>query len=407
MPVAVPGPADPDEDEPTWPRYEGPALLSYGFRPFFLAAALFAGLAVPIWVWLYVQASGADFLYPPRDWHVHEMLFGFLPAVMSGFLLTAVPNWTGRAPLRGAPLLAMVFLWLVGRLLLAFPWPTPVVAAVVDGAYLVALASLLWRELALAGSWGQAPVAGLISLYAVANGLFHALALAGSSTALAERLVLAVLLLLIAVIGGRLTPNFTREWLGSRPGAPELPTFTRFDVGALLLLALASVSWIVWPVSPVAGWLLVAAGAVHLVRLGRWRGWLAWREPLVLVLHLGYGWLALAMMALGGALLGFGLTQASALHVLTAGAVGTMTLAVMTRASLGHTGRARHAGSPTVAIYLLVSVGALLRVLVPSPEAATSLTHVWLGLSALGWSGGYLLFALVYGPSLLRPSLDE
>lgn len=407
MNINRPVPTAAEEDELSVPPYDGPAFLSYGFRPFFLSASLFSGLAVPVWVLVFAGASGADFLYPAREWHVHEMLFGFLPAVMTGFLLTAVPNWTGRVPLRGQPLFWLLTLWVVGRLLMAWPWPTPVVAAAVDGSFLVVLASLLWRELTAAGTWGQAPIAVLISLYAGANVLFHATALSGSSTALPERLVLALLMLLLSLIGGRLAPNFTREFLLQQSVSTFPAPFSRFDGLSIGLVVLASLAWIVVPKSPIAGGLFVAAGVIHFIRLSRWRGWMTWREPLVLILHVGYGWLALSMVALGCALFGFGLQLASAAHVLTTGAVGSMTLAVMTRASLGHTGRERHAALMTVVIYVMVNVGALLRVLVPSPDAPTSLTHVWLALSTAGWSGAYLLFVLVYGPYLARPSLDE
>jgi uncharacterized protein involved in response to NO len=134
---------------------------------------------------------------------------------------------------------------------------------------------------------------------------------------------------------------------------------------------------------------------------------MVWREPLVLILHLGYGWLVLSLLALGGAMLGIGLPAANAVHVLTTGAVGAMTLAVMTRASLGHTGRLKHADAITVLIYVLVNLGAMLRVFVPTPDAPTAVTHLMLGLAAVGWSGAYVLFALIYGPFLFRPSLDE
>ena len=406
--IAQPGraPAGGD-DEPTFPPYKGPAFLSYGFRPFFFGGALFAGLAVPIWVLLYAGVNGPGFLYPPREWHVHEMLFGFLPAIISGFLMTAVPNWTGRPPLRGIPLLAMASLWLAGRLALASAWPTPFAAVLVDGAYLAALAAFLWRELIAGASWGQAPVAVIITLYALANLFFHARALNGMPTDLPERLVLSLIILLLTVIGGRLTPNFTRELFMQTRVQPLPPPFSLVDGIALGSVVVALSLWIGVPQSPATGGALLAAGAATLVRLGRWRGWLAWREPLVLTLHAGFAWLALSLLALGGALFGVGLQQAEALHLLTTGAVGTMTLAVMTRASLGHTGRPKQAGAVTVAIYVLVTLGTLLRVCIPNPSSPTGATYLLLGLAALAWSGAYLLFALTYGPILFRPSLDE
>lgn len=395
------------DEEPSIPRYDGPAFLSNGFRPFFLSAALFAGLAIPLWVFIFTGISGSDFLYAPREWHVHEMLYGFLPAVMTGFLLTAIPNWTGRAPLRGTALLSLWLLWLAGRLLLAWPWVGSITSAIVDGAFLVVLATFVWREIASGGSKSQMPIALVISLYAGANVLFHVLGLRGVPTDLAERLALAFIMLLLTMIGGRVTPNFTREWLAQEQMAERVAAFSRFDGLAILLVVAAAAAWIVQPDSHVAGGLLVMAGLVNFFRLIRWSGWLAWREPLVLILNIGYGWLVLSLLALGGALLGIGLPRPNAVHVLSTGAVGVMTLAIMTRASLGHTGRPRHAGPVTILIYVLVNAGAVLRVFVPTPESPTALTYGMLGLAAVGWSGAYLLFALNYGPFLVRPSLDE
>jgi uncharacterized protein involved in response to NO len=351
--------------------------------------------------------SNPAFLYAPREWHVHEMLFGFLPAVMAGFLLTAIPNWTGRTPVRGIPLMSLVVLWLTGRLLLAVPWSTLVVPAIVDGSFLVVLTAIVWWEIAAGGSWGPVPIGVVISLYAGANLLFHVLALRGAPTDVPERMGLALIMLLLTLIGGRVTPNFTREFLVQEHRTSLPASFSRFDAVSIVLVVVAAFAWIVQPESTVAGGTLVVAGLANLMRLLRWRGWMTWREPLVLILHVGYGWLALSMLALGGAILGIGLPMANAVHFLTTGAAGAMTLGVMTRASLGHTGRPKHANPVTVLIYVLVNLGAMLRIFVPTPDAPTALTYLMLGLAAVGWSGAYILFALTYGPFLIRPSLDE
>jgi len=335
---------------------------------------------------------------------VHEMVFGFLPAVITGFLLTAIPNWTDRPPIRGHELMLLFTLWLAGRLLIVVPWFTPLVSAIVDAAFLVAVAGLVWREIALGKSWPQAPMGVLISLYAGAGILFHVKALTGAATDLPERMALGLIMVLLALIGGRVTPNFTGELLIAQGRTEQPAPFSRYDGLSVALVVLASVAWIVRPHALATGWLFVTAGLVNLGRLSRWHGWSTWREPLVLVLHLGYGWLALALLLLGGSILAVGLPEADAVHALTTGAVGVMTLAVMTRASLGHTGRPRHAGPLTVCIYTLVTLGALLRVVGPTTGLPTNLA---LGLAAAGWSGAYLLFAVVYGPFLLRPSLQE
>ncbi len=386
------------------PSYQGVAVFSYGFRPFFLGAALFAGVAIPVWILVLAGVGDSTFLYPARDWHVHEMVFGFLPAVITGFLLTAIPNWTDRPPIRGYELMLLFTLWLAGRLLIAIPWFTPLVSAIVDVGFLVAVAGLVWREIAAAKRWDRAPMGVLVSLLACANILFHVLTLSGMAADRTERAAIGMVMMLLTLIGGRLIPTFTGELLvGS--GRTERPTsFSRYDGLSIALVGFAVVSWIVQPHSMVTGWMFVTAGLANLGRLARWYGWLTSREPLVLILHVGYGWFALSLLILGGSILEIGLPAEDAVHAFTAGAVGAMTLAVMTRASLGHTGRPRHAGPLTVCIYMLVNVGAVLRVFGPTTGLSTNLV---MGVAAGSWSGAYLLFAMVYGPFLLRPSLDE
>jgi len=384
--------------------YQGPAFFSYGFRPLFLGAALFAGVAVPVWILLLTGAGDSDFFSAARQWHVHEMVFGFLPAVIMGFLLTAIPNWTDRTPIRGRELGQLCILWLAGRLVMAIPFLTPLLSACVDAAFLVIAAGLVWREIAAGKSWSHAPIGGLISLHAGANILFHVRALSGATTDLPERMALALVMVLLALIGGRVIPNFTRAFLAEQGMTEQPAPFSRFDGLSVVLVGIAAVAWIVQPQAMVTGWILMGAGFVNLGRLLRWFGWVTWREPLVLILHLGYGWLTMSLLVLGGAILGLGLPTTDAMHAFTTGAVGVMTLAIMTRASLGHTGRPKHAGPLTVCIYILVNVGALLRVFGPATDLPTTIV---LAVAAMSWSGAYLLFALVYGPFLLRPSIDE
>ena len=384
--------------------YQGPAFFSYGFRPFFLGAALFAGVAVPAWILLITGFGDSEFFSVAREWHVHEMVFGFLPAVITGFLLTAIPNWTDRTPIRGNELMLLCALWLAGRLAMAIPFLTPLLSAIIDGAFLVVVAGLVWREIAAGKSWSHALIGGLISLYAGANILFHVLALSGAATEFPERMALALDMVLLALIGGRVIPNFTRAFLAEQGMSEQPAPLSLFDGLSVVLVGTAAVSWAVQPQAMLTGVLLVAAGLTNLGRLLRWYGWLTWREPLALILHLGYGWLTMSLLVLGGAILGLGLPTTDAVHALTTGAVGVMTLAIMTRASLGHTGRPKHAGPLTVCIYILVNLGAMLRVFGPSFDLSTNLV---LGLAAMSWSGAYLLFALVYGPFLLRPSIDE
>ncbi|MEO8338951.1 MAG: NnrS family protein, partial [Nitrospirota bacterium] len=325
-------------------------------------------------------------------------------AVITGFLLTAIPNWTDRPPIRGYELVLLSILWLAGRLLIAMPWFTPLVPAIVDAGFLIAVAGLVWREIAISKSWDRAPMGVLVSLLAGANILFHVLSMSGAETDRPERMALAMVMMLMTLIGGRLIPTFTGELLTNAGRAEQPASFPRYDGLSIALVGFAVLSWIVQPDSMVTGWLFAIAGVANLGRLVRWYGWVTWREPLVLILHVGYGWFALSLFILGVSILGIGLVQEDAVHAFTSGAVGAMTLAVMTRASLGHTGRVRHAGPLTVLIYILVNVGAVLRVFGPMTGLPTNLV---LGVAAGSWSGAYLLFAMVYGPFLLRPSLDE
>jgi uncharacterized protein involved in response to NO len=385
-------------------NYQGPAIFSYGFRPFFLGAALFSGLAVPVWILILAGEGDMTLQYSPRDWHVHEMVFGFLPAVITGFLLTAIPNWTDRPPVRGILLMLLFTLWLAGRIAIATPWVSPLVSAIIDGAFLVVVAGMVWREIAAGQAWNRLPMGFLISLYALANILFHVLFLRGEATDLPERIALALVMVLLALIGGRITPSFTHDFLAEQGMTEQPAPFSRIDGLSIILVGVAAVAWIVHPEAVATGWMLVAAGFAHLIRLLRWYGWVTWREPLVLILHVGYGWLVMSLLILGGGIIGLGMPTEDAVHALTTGAVGVMTLAVMSRASLGHTGRPKHAGIMTVLIYIMVNLGAILRLFGPTTEFSKIPI---LSLAAVCWSGAYILFAVVYGPMLLSPSLEE
>jgi len=375
----------------------GVAILADPFRPFFLGAALFALIAIPLWLWVYL--AGPDLFsaaVDPRAWHIHEMLFGYLAAVLAGFLFTAIPNWTGRLPLHGTGLALLVLLWIAGRVVMAI-MPAAWWAAVIDCAFLVAIALLAWREILAGRNWRNAPICFLVSLFAAANILMHIPA----TTAWGERLGLAVAAVLIGLVGGRITPSFTRNWLAKRETS-VLPTpFGAYDKICLLALVAAFVVWIVAPDTWVAGALLVIAAAGHAVRLARWRPWLVVREPLLIVLHVGYGWLVLSLMLMGAASLGLaGIEPTSALHALAVGAVGTMTLGVMARATLGHTGGALTADTASTVMFAAISVAALLRVAAPQLPAAYEAAIIGSGLA---WCLAFGLFVIRFGPILVTP----
>jgi uncharacterized protein involved in response to NO len=354
-------------------------FLSGGFRPFFLLASAWAAIALPVWLASYVHGYALRGALPALFWHGHEMVFGFGAAVVAGFLLTAIPNWTGRLPVRGVPLALLAMLWFAGRIAMLIPG-----AELLDLAFLVALVVVVARELVAGRNWRNLPMLGALALLFAGNLLFHLGIYAGL------RLGIATLLMLIALVGGRIVPSFTRNWLAKKGPGTRLPApESAFDRGALLVTLVALGAW----VFSTAAWLLVAAGIALAVRLARWRGYATLREPLLLILHAGYAWLAVGLVLLG-------LEVPGALHALTVGAVGTMTLAVMTRASLGHSGRALVADGVTRAIYVLITLAALLRVLSPLAGAQAVLVT---SLAGLAWSAAFATFALHYGRFLVAP----
>ncbi len=380
-------------------RYDGAVLFAEGFRPFFLAAGLHAVCTLPLWLLIFSGVLDPPLEVAPALWHAHEMLFGYLAAVLAGFLLTAVPNWTGRLPISGPRLAGLFLLWLLGRVAQA-PWDAlGILSPLLDVLFLVVLAAVIWREILAGRNLRNLPICLLVTAFAAANIGFHLLAMEGDPTGVLHGGV-AVAVLLIALVGGRVVPSFTRNWMAKR-GEAKLPQpFGGFDKACLLVTAAALLLWVLQPLGQAAGWLMLAAGLLQALRLLRWRGWRSVAEPLVLILHLGYAWLPLGLCLLGlAALRPESVALSSGLHALTAGAVGAMTLAIMTRATLGHTGRTLTAGPATQLIYALVLIGAALRVAAP-----------WLPLDQMAlliasgalWSGAFLVFVLVYGPMLLR-----
>jgi uncharacterized protein involved in response to NO len=375
-----------------------PALLSAGFRPFFLLAALWSAIAVPVWLAAYMHGFAPSGSLPAMVWHAHEMVYGFGLATVTGFLLTAVPNWTGRLPLRGAPLAALAALWLAGRIALLAA--APEVAAVLDLGFGAALIAVIAREVAAARNFHNYPIVAVLCVLLVGNLLVHLQALEQAYTAaLGNRIGVATLLALIALIGGRIIPSFTRNWLAkARPDVAAPAQHSKLDWICLALTVLALGAWAASPDSPFSHAAAIAGGVGAGVRLARWRGLATLREPLVFVLHAGYAWLALGLLLLG--IHGFAgwVAPGAPLHALTVGAIGTMTVAVMTRASLGHGGRPLAAGAGTIAIFLLVTLAALLRTGAALSEQYAVLTS----LGGLAWSAAFALFAFTYGPLLLR-----
>jgi uncharacterized protein involved in response to NO len=384
--------------------YRGPALLSYGFRPFFLLGSVYAGLIVLAWLPLFYGEFELPATFGPIDWHVHEALYGFLPAVVTGFLLTAIPNWTGRLPIRGRPLLALVVVWLAGRVAVTFSavigW---LPAAIIDVSFLALVMAAAAREIVAGSNWRNLKIVGMVALLCVGNIAFHIEAHLNSTAEYGVRIGIAAMVLLIAVIGGRIIPSFTRNWLvRENPGRLPAP-FERFDVIVIAISAVTLALWIAQLDERLTGAALAVAGVLHAVRLARWAGDRTWADRLVLILHVGYAFMPLGFLLMSAAALGM-VAPGAGLHAWTVGAAGTMTLAVMSRASLGHTGNALVASSITQAVYGAIVLAAVARI-------GASLEPAWAGLllslSALFWVAAYLGFAASYGPILVKSELRE
>ncbi len=392
---------------PRYRRQGGPALLSAGFRPFFLSAALWAALAITLWLAAFAGAYRLPATVAPPIWHAHEMIFGYGSAVVAGFLLTAIPNWTGRLPLQGRPLALLVILWMAGRLAVLFSAALePAVVATLDLAFPAVFAAVVAREIFAGRNWRNLPMLLALTLLLAANSLVHLETAGIAATAeLGNRLGIATLLMLVNLVGGRIIPSFTRNWLTKRrPEIAPPASFSVVDRAALAIVLLALAVWVFAPESMVAPWGELAAGLMIGLRLARWHGLATLREPLLAVLHLGYAWLALGFLLMAVNARTLVLPATAALHALTVGAIGTMTLAVMTRASLGHTGRPLVAGAGTIAIYGLVTLAAVVRVIAPLGGAQYFLL---LSVAGAAWSGAFALFVVLYARALLRPRAPD
>jgi len=388
--------------------YEGPALFSYGFRPFFLFGALYAGLAVLAWLPIFTGELTMASAFTPRDWHVHEMLYGYVPAVVTGFLLTAIPNWTGRLPIAGLPLAGLAGLWAAARLAVLFSAVTgSAVAALLDIGFYLVLAGFAAREV-LAAKNRNLPLVGIVLLLGVANSVDHAAALGLlPDPDIGARAAIALIVMMISLVGGRIVPSFTRNWMTKQGMTERLPLQpTRFDMLVLGASGIALLAWVAFPDSPATGWLLLGAGLLQTLRLSRWGGLRSARDPLVLILHVGYLWVAVGLLLLGVSILDASIPRSAAIHALTAGAMSTMILAVMTRATLGHTGRALVATKPTILLYCLVTLGAVLRV-----TAGLGLIDYAIGrdAAAVAWATAFVLYLATYGPMLFgaRPGEEN
>jgi uncharacterized protein involved in response to NO len=382
-----------------------PALWSLAFRPFFLAAGLWAPLALTVWIALFLTGGVLPSRFDPMTWHIHAMLFGFVLAAVAGFLLTAIPNWTGRRAVQGGLLVGLFILWLLGRIACFVSVFLPLwLAAAVDLAFPFTLCALAAREIVVARNWRNVLMPIPIGVLGVADLLMY-LELAGVRVpgGLGWRLAIVAIIVLISVIGGRIIPAFTRNWLVARGASSLPPKHGLIDRVAVGTLHAGLVGWAFFPVSRSVGVILIVAAALNLWRLRRWRGWTTASEPLLAILHLGYAWVAFGAGLLGASLLSDAVPEAAAIHALTAGAIGSMVLGVMTRVARGHTGRLLQPDWITGVIYAAVTLAGVTRV---AAALVNSASMALLCASAFFWLVSFLLFISAYGPMLVLPRLD-
>ncbi|HEX6994464.1 MAG TPA: NnrS family protein [Gammaproteobacteria bacterium] len=382
-------------------------FLSYGFRPFFLLGAAWAVLALATLLAALTGVGWAGEALPLFRWHGHEMIFGFVAAAIAGFLLTAAPTWTGTKPVSGVPLAGLALLWIAGRVVsspLTGLHSTPAVA--LDLAFLPALAAALAGPLVRTRNVRNFPFLVLLGLLFAADAAFHASA-AGLLALPFDPLRFAanIVLVMVVVVGGRIVPAFTRNALVRERIATSIAPAPWLERASLVAIAAVVVVDLAAPASRAAGVAAAAAAALIAARLARWEGWKTLRMPIVLILHVGYAWVAAALALKAAWILAEAPWAAHWLHAQTAGVFGTMILAVTTRVALGHTGRPLVVHRAISVAYALVVAGAVVRVLGPV-VLPLGPVHVFACAAAL-WAGAFVVFLAVYVPILLGPRVQS
>lgn len=398
--------SDPDDQIP---------FLSTGFRPFFLCAGLYAIVAMAAWIaWLMLHGANAVILkptiaIPAHLWHGHEMLFGYVSAVITGFMLTALPGWTGTRRVTGARLAGLLMIWAAGRMVMWFSTFLPaLVVATIDMSYLPLLAGIVASGLIQRPAPRNLIFLVLLSALIVANGAFHGewSGLTGDTASWGLALALLTTVLLIVILGGRIIPAFTRNALTRKGHERNLPRSVEIVDSASILGMAAAVACHALALSDtITGLVAAMAAAANFVRLGMWRWRATLSEPIVWSLHLAYLWVPVGLAALSAAMLGDWLSHSAAMHLLAIGAIGGMTLAMMSRAPLGHTGRSLIVTGPVAIAYLLIAIAALLRGF--GLEFLSANYFLVILLAGTFWITGFVIFVVTYASILTGPSLKQ
>ncbi len=378
------------------PKY---APFALGFRPFFLGAGIFSVLLIGLWLAFYKGNLPLALFIPAEQWHAHEMLFGFAGAVIAGFLLTAVQNWTGVRTPSGKQLAMLFFLWLAGRLTFFIPDSPSEIYALIDVAMFPAIMIAIARPILRAKQIRNAGFPVILAILTLSNMLVHAQWLGYAQTAATGfKLAIYMIVLMMVVMGGRVIPSFTDGKLrtqAKRWKAVEwlAPVTTLATLAAILVL----------PVSPFTALIAAVAAAVHAIRIAGWYTRKYWSMPLLWVLHLGYGWIVTGFVLTSLAALQI-VAPSLALHAFTAGAIGTLTLGMMARVSLGHTGRMLEPAKIVHLAFGLITLSAAIRVCWPIVMPGSYSTAIL--VSGLFWMAAFAIFVLIYAPILIQSRVD-
>lgn len=382
------------------------ALFSYGFRPFFLLAGAHGVIMIPWWVFGYSHGILSFRGLAPMYWHAHEMIYGFVMAAVAGFLLTAVPSWTGERGFAGKPLLAAVALWLAGRIAMstADEWQFWVFA-LAELAFVPSLIALLAPPILRTRNRNLPLLAVLLVLWAIDVAFLAAIAHGDATLAAGSmRLAIDVVLVLITVIGGRIVPAFTANALRRRGEEPRVVTRSALEIAVVVLMVAVALADVFAPHGIVSGVVAALAAITHLWRLSGWRSFRTRGEPILWIMHVAYAWMPMGLALKAIAILGGGGWASRWQHALATGVIATMILAVMTRTALGHTGRPLVVSRAIAVAYLLLTFTALLRTfgiaLFPAHYLLT------LAVAATTWSACFVIFLVVYAPILWRARAD-
>jgi uncharacterized protein involved in response to NO len=379
---------------------KGFALFALGFRPFFLGAGLSAVLLMGLWLVMYQKGTRLDVPYPPMLWHAHEMIFGYAGVVIAGFLLTAVQNWTQIRTPSGMPLVALFILWLVGRIAPFIPGLPMGIASLLDLLFFPAVILAIAKPIVRVKQTRNYAFPFMLGMLTLANVLVHSEFLGfGQGTArVGYTLAVYMIVLMMVVMGGRVIPSFTDSKLRSQAKRWKVIEWLA-PVTTLVVLSAALFD----PVSAITGLVAAVAAAVHGLRLYGWHTRRLWSVPLLWVLHLGYGWIVVGFALVALSTMGW-LAPSTALHAFTAGAIGTLTLGMMARVSLGHTGRMLEPAKIVSVAFGLIVAAALVRVGGPLifPQR-----YDWaILLSGFIWMLAFAVFVVVYAPFLIQPRQD-